>query len=114
MDDFIATVAGIAVMLPLILALGGFVLAGFLVYKLFELALVPLAKELCKAAARWYHEVTWKQRVLRNQNEALQAIDAVRHEQVELFRVRVEALERQHEALTAGRTAAVRVAVRGR
>jgi len=80
--------------------------------------LVEEADKGLKRLAAWHHDVTWRRRMVRAHNETISAIDAVRSQQVTLTRVRLEALERQHELQqqpqnrTAGGTAAVPSAVR--
>ena len=119
MDDFIGALVGSVLGIALLLALGGVIAVGWLIYKFCELVLPPLFEALeegCEAAERrisaWWREVTWKRRVMRLQNETIAAIDASRREQVALTRAALETVERQHLALTAGRTTAVRSADR--
>jgi hypothetical protein len=110
-----------ALELAVLLALAVLCAAGWLLYKTVELVLIPLCTELLKQGKKavrwlvaWYRELTWRRRMARVQKETIQAIDAVRRDRVAQARVAMEAIERQHLAVTASRTAAVREAVRGR
>ncbi|NLX42475.1 MAG: hypothetical protein GXY79_03250 [Chloroflexi bacterium] len=104
MDDLIEGLIGTGIGVALVVAFGAIYAAGWLVYKLFEVILIPLCCELAEEAdkglkrlAAWHHRVTWRRRMVRAHNETIAAIDAVRSQQVALTRVRLEALERQHE-----------------
>jgi hypothetical protein len=114
-EGLIGSVFGIAIAVALAALYG----AGWLVYKLFELAIIPLcgwlwgeAVEGGRCLLAWHRAVTWRRRVLRVHRETLAAIDDARHEQVALARLAAAALEQQQLTLTVGQTAAVRPAVR--
>jgi len=125
MDDLIEGLIGTGIGIALVVAFGAVYAVGWLIYKLFEVILIPLCCELVEEAgkglkrlAAWHHDVTWRRRMVRAHNETIAAIDAVRSQQVALTRERLEALERQHElqqrpqTRTAAATAAVPSAVR--
>ena len=129
MDDFIGALIGTGVGIALAVALGAALAAGWLLYKLFELVLIPFCawlidqvEEGCRRLGVWHHERTWRQRMQRIRNETEAAIDALCDEQVLLAQVQMEALERQYEleqaqraafeGRTADETAAVPSAVR--
>ena len=115
LDGLVNACVGSLVGIVFALAIGAVVLAGWLIYKFCEAVLPPLVEALaegCEVAAHhiaaWYREMTWKRRAIRAHNEAIRAIDAARREQVALTRAAIDAIERQQQLLTAGRTAAVR------
>jgi len=125
MDDLIEVLIGTGIGIVLVVAFGAVYAVGWLVYKLFEVLLIPLCCALVeeadkglKSLAAWHHDVTWRRRMVRAHNETIRAIDAVRSQQVALTRVRLETLERQHvlqqqsQHRTADATATVPSAVR--
>jgi hypothetical protein len=105
MDDLIEAMVSTIFGIVLLLAIGAVIGAGWLLYKLCELALPPLfaaLHDLCLAAEKriraWWREVTWRRRAIRAHNETIQQIEAVRRENVETVRLiaaYMEHLERE-------------------
>ena len=120
MDDLIEALVGTIFGLVLVVAIGAVIGAGWLLYKLCELALPPLFEaldDLCLAAERrvrrWWRDVTWRQRVVRAHNDTIQQIETVRRENVETVRLIAAYVEHvERELPQAHEPVAVHVAVR--
>jgi hypothetical protein len=97
----LCVILGLAVGLTVMLILGGLFLAGWLLYHLFVLVIIPLYVWLWQEEGRvpdllsaWYREVTWQRRMTRIRDETLAAIDAVCQRHVAHVREMAEALDR--------------------
>ena len=117
MDDAIGALAGSVIGIVLLIALGGVILAGWLIYKFCELVLPPLFEwlgEVCDTASRrldaWWRKVTFERRVRRATKDAARQIRETHSEHVAAIDELAVAYERKLP-LTAGETAGVRSAV---
>lgn len=129
MDDLIEALIGTGFGIALVVAFGALFAAGWLLYKFFEVVLIPFCawlidqvEEGCRRLGVWHHERTWRQRMQCTHDETITAIDALCEEQVLLAQQQMDVIEQQYEreqaqrAASAGRTtdgtAAVPSAVR--
>lgn len=112
MDDIIGALISTGFGIALVVAFGALFATGWLLYKFFELIVLPFCAWLIDQVEEgfrrlevWQHERTWRQRMQRIHDETVTAIDTLCEEQVLLAQQQMVVIEQQYEVEQAQRAA---------